>query len=262
MKTTDKIAVFDSGLGGISVLKELKKTLPHEDFIYFGDSANAPYGQRTKENIQELCSEVIKKITREEGNVKCVVIACNTATSAALKYLVDEFPDIHFIGIEPAVEWAVNELENPVVFTLATNFTINGELFRNNVKRLSGRGTFISKGAPNFVEYVESGISDSHMTDEVRKYIDSLCADIKVPVDAVVLGCTHFPFIKNTIKEEVDKCTGGNARLFDAAVLVAAKTKKYLEDIKCLNESSGEGSVKMLNSDMTKSDFMHKLYES
>ncbi|MDO4489303.1 MAG: glutamate racemase [Eubacteriales bacterium] len=262
MNSQNKVAVFDSGLGGISVLRELKKTLPHEDFVYFGDSGNAPYGVRTRENIQELCKGVIDQIIAEEGSVKCVVIACNTATSAAIDYLRTEFPDIEFIGIEPAIEWAVTELENPLVLTFATNFTVNGELFKNNVERLKDRGTFVSMGAPNFVTYVESGVSDSNMNDEVREYIDSLCSGIEKPVDAVVLGCTHFPFIKNTIKEEVDKTTGGNARLFDAAVLVAKKTKKFLEDNGNLNDQTEEGTVKMLNSDPSKIDFMWKLYES
>ena len=261
MSENQKIAVFDSGLGGISVLRELKKKLPGEDYLYFGDSANAPYGVRTAENIQELCDDVIRKIRQKEGDIKCVVIACNTATSAAIEHLKKTFPDIHFIGIEPAIEWAANELDHPNVLTFATDFTVNGKMFRDNVKRLSDKANFISKGAPEFVKFVESGVTDAVDSEECRKYIDSLCEDIDNKVDAIVLGCTHFPFIKEMIREEVSKKLECEPKVFDAAVLVAENVKKWLEETDQLDKKE-EGTVEMMNSDPSKIDFMWKLYES
>lgn len=258
MKKSDYVAVFDSGLGGLSVLRQLKKKLPGENFLYFGDSANAPYGERTRENIQELCGDVIEQL--KNRGIKCVVIACNTATSAALEYLRERYPEIEFIGIEPAVRWAAEELDHPYVLTFATNFTVNGEKYRNSVKELSGRGRFDAIGAPGFVKAVEQGITDKTMTAECRAYIDELVREKKPegPVDAVVLGCTHFPFIGETIREETDRLTGGHARIFDAAVLVAEKTKEYLEKNGCLNDGK-EGETALLNSDPEKIPMMKKL---
>ncbi len=261
MSENKKIAVFDSGLGGISVLRELKKQLPGEDYLYYGDSANAPYGVRTAENIQELCDEVIRKIREKEGDIKCVVIACNTATSAAIEHLRKTFPDIHFIGIEPAIGWAANEMDHPLILTFATDFTVNGKMFRDNVKKLSDKARFISKGAPEFVKFVESGVTDAVDSEECRKYIDSLCEDINDKVDAIVLGCTHFPFIKEMIREEVAKKLDCEPKLYDAAVLVALNVKKWLQENGLLEEKD-RGSVEMMNSDPSKIDFMWKLYES
>lgn len=262
MKKTDCIAVFDSGLGGLSVLRQLKKQLPKENFLYFGDSANAPYGERTRENIQELCAGVIDQM--KDRGIKCVVIACNTATSAALEYLEVRYPEIRFIGIEPAVRWAAETLDHPHVLTFATNFTVSGERYRNSVKALEGKGRFDAIGAPAFVTAVERGITDRTMDAETRACIDELIREngITGPVDAVVLGCTHFPFIGETIREETDRMTGGNAKIFDAAVLVAKKTGEYLEEIGCVNDSAEDGKVELLNSDPGKLGLMKQLYEA
>lgn len=261
MKNTDYIGVFDSGVGGISVLRELKKKMPNENFIYYGDSANAPYGERTLSNICELSEKVTEKLI--EKKVKCIIIACNTATSAALEYLCEKFPDMQFIGIEPAVRWACDTLKNPHVLTFATNFTIHkGPKYKASIKECEGRGTFTGIGAPLFVKYVESGISDKNMTDECRNYIDSLLSEVNKPVDALVLGCTHFPFIKDTLKSETDKMTGGNSMLFDAAVLVAENTYKYLKDNCLLNCNENQSEVVLLNSDETQLPLMRMLYES
>ena len=261
MKKTDYIAVFDSGLGGLSVLRQLKKQLPGENFLYFGDSANAPYGERTKENIQELCADVVGRL--KTRGIKCVVIACNTATSAALEYLQERFPETGFIGIEPAVRWAAEELDHPRVLTFATNFTVSGEKYLNSVKELEGKGTFDAIGAPGFVQAVEKGITDATMTEDCRAYIDQLITEKQPggPVDAVVLGCTHFPFIGETIREETDRLTGGHARVFDAAVLVARRTRDFLKEAGCLNESGGGGKTELLNSDPSKLPMMKKLLD-
>jgi len=262
MEKKDYIAVFDSGLGGLSVLRQLNHLMPNENYYYFGDSANAPYGERSTENIRSLCEEALEKI-REHG-IKCFVIACNTATSAAIDYLSEKYPDIHFIGIEPAVKWAAETLDHPVVLTFATNFTINGDRYRNSVKALEGKGAFYGIGAPGFVEFVERGITDSTMMEECINYIDFLTMEKCIPnrVDAVVLGCTHFPFIGQTIKQEVDKITGGDAQLFDAAVLTAQQVFRYLSENDGLNDGTDPGEVVLDNSAPSKISLMQKLYES
>ena len=261
MNKDNCIGVFDSGVGGISVLRELKMKMPNENFIYYGDSANAPYGERTLSNICELSEAVAGKLI--ENNVKCIIIACNTATSAALEYLTEKYPEMKFIGIEPAVKWACESLHNPYVLTFATNFTIHkGPKYKASIKECEGKGTFMGIGAPLFVKYVESGISDKNMTSECREYIDSLLYEVDKPVDALVLGCTHFPFIKETLKEETDRITGGNARLFDAAVLVADNTYRYLSENDLLNDNVNGGDVILLNSDESQLPLMKMLYES
>lgn len=261
MNKYDSIGVFDSGVGGISVLRELRRKMPNENFIYFGDSANAPYGERTLTHICELSDKVSEFLISK--NVKCIIIACNTATSAALEYLTEKHPDTKFIGIEPAVKWACDSLDNPHVLTFATNFTIHkGPKYKKSVEECKGRGTFTGIGAPLFVKYVESGVFDKNMTTECREYIDSLLTEVDRPVDALVLGCTHFPFIKNTLKEETDRMTKGNAKLFDAAVLVAENTYDYLKSRDALNDSEKEGEVVLMNSDETQLPLMRMLYES
>lgn len=259
MKKTDPIAVFDSGLGGISVLRELKRILPNENYLYFGDSANAPYGERTRENIRELSKNVAEHLM--EAGCKCIVIACNTATLASCEYLEETFPKMKFIGIRPAVAWAAETLDHPFTVTFATNFTIGSEGYKNSVKELEGRGTFLGIGAPQFVTLVESGVSDNHMTDECIAYIDSLIPEGIAPVDAVVLGCTHFPFLGKTIQKRVQEKTGGSAEIFDAAVLTARRTKEYLDAGNLLNDQTKEGTITFENSDPSKYEMMKKLYE-
>ena len=260
MNKKDYIAVFDSGIGGLSVLRRLREVMPNENYLYYGDSLNAPYGQKSREEIEALCSEVTEKLIRE--GIKCVVIACNTATSAAIGYLSENYPDLQFIGIEPAVGWAAEELENPSVLTLATNYTIHGEMYQNSVKSLSGKGTFTGKGAPGLVTFVESGVTDTSVTEECRTYIRSLFDGIPSEPDAIVLGCTHFPFLSDTIREEASLYFGKAPAMFDAAVITARKTREYLFSIDALNEQKDAGKVLLLNSDPAKIGLMKELYES
>lgn len=260
MNKKDSIAVFDSGIGGLSVLRRLREVMPSENYLYYGDSANAPYGQKSREEIEALCAKVTEKLIRE--GIKCIVIACNTATSAAIGYLSEKYKDLRFIGIEPAVAWAAEELGNPSVLTLATNYTINGERYQNSVKSLSGKGTFIGKGAPGLVTFVESGVTDTSVTEECREYIRSLFEGIPSGPDAIVLGCTHFPFLSDTIREEAAFYFGKEPAMFDAAVITAGRTREYLLENDALNEQKERGTVRLMNSDPEKIGLMKELYES
>ena len=260
MNKKDSIAVFDSGIGGLSVLRRLREVMPAENYLYYGDSANAPYGQKSREEIESLCENVTEKLIRE--GIKCVVIACNTATSAAIGYLSEKHPDLRFIGIEPAVAWAAEELENPSVLTLATNYTIHGERYQNSVKSLSGKGTFTGKGAPGLVTFVESGVTDTSVTEECRTYIRSLFDGIPSGPDAIVLGCTHFPFLSDTIRKEAALYFGKEPAMFDAAVITARKTREYLLSNDAQSDRNEAGTVRLMNSDPAKIGLMKELYES
>ena len=141
------IAVFDSGVGGISVLRELTKIMPNEDFIYYGDSANAPYGTKTLEEVRKLTCEHARRLLFEEG-AKGLVVACNTATSAAVRVLREMYPEIPIVGIEPAVKPAVLCKENPRVLVMATPMTIREEKFHKLMDRYTNQGEIIPLPCP------------------------------------------------------------------------------------------------------------------
>lgn len=255
-----KIAVMDSGLGGLTVLSALERLLPDEDYIYYGDSANAPYGDKTAEELKELNTEVCNKLLSED-EIKCFVVACNTTTSQAFDKLEAEFPEHDFVGIEPAVQWAAEEMPGGNILVLATTATIQGEKLRTKIAGLSGKAHITALAAPGVVPYVEGGGTD---TDEFMDYLRKLTADFRNDTDAVVLGCTHFPFIKKQLRECFDK----DIKFYDAAVLVAEQVKKLLTEKNRLNKLSGSkdidaaydgGNIIFLNSDASKVDTEKRL---
>lgn len=248
-----KIAVFDSGLGGLTVLSALRKALPGEDYIYYGDSANAPYGDKTPEELLKLNTEVCNRLI-EADDIKCFVIACNTTTSETLDRLTGVFPEYDFIGIEPAVGWAVDEHPGEHILVLATTATINGRRLRGRLSELSGRADIIPLAAPGIVPFVEGEKTD---TAEFMDYIRGLLAPYKEQTDAVVLGCTHFPFVKEQLKQCFDK----DIDFYDAASIVASKTRELLEKNRALDKEAecGTGSVTFMNSDTSKIALEEKL---
>lgn len=196
MKKNNPIAVIDSGMGGISVLRKLYKLMPNENYIYFGDSANAPYGIKTMEEIRLLTVSAAEKMI--ERGAKALVIACNTATSAAANCLREMYPDLTIIGLEPAIKPAALFKENPRVLVLATPLTLKGEKFNSLVRQYQDKAVFYKLPAPELVVHVESGNFD---TPEEIAYLESILTPYKDKVDAVVLGCTHFPFAKKSIRK-------------------------------------------------------------
>lgn len=277
------IAVMDSGLGGISVLRELLKVLPDERYIYFGDSKNAPYGEKTNEALIALCREHVKRLL--SMGAKCIVIACNTATAAAAEKLRAEYPKLPIIGMEPAVKPAAQSGGHPRVLVLATPLTIRGDRLHHLVENYDKNAEFILKEAPEIVRFVESGVCDKAPNEALHTYLSELlsefCADAgngqtpeplqkKLPaangifpkqkVDGVVLGCTHFPFVKETIKSVL----GYPVNVFDGAHGTAVQTKNRLAACGLLCEGkasftasadAGEEAAErmiLLNSDETK----------
>ncbi len=201
----DPIGVFDSGAGGISTLREMIRELPDERFIYFGDTANAPYGTKSTEDVIDCVRGVVKHLT--ERNIKALVIACNTATGAAAATLRQEL-SIPVIGMEPALKPASKARKNGSVLVLATPLTLSQEKFENLMK-LYGQGA-VKVPCPGLMELVEAD-------DEAgaRRYLQELFTRWPAEkVDAVVLGCTHYVFLKDMIREMLPEriaITDGNA---------------------------------------------------
>ena len=243
------IGVMDSGLGGLSVLKEIIKLMPNEDYVYFGDSANAPYGIRTPEEVYQLTKNIIEMFIHQY-NVKAIVIACNTATSAAVARLREEY-DLPIIGLEPAIKPAAIDYPHGKVIAMATELTLAGTKFENRVRELGSNAEIIKVPAPNLVEYVERGELDS---TNVKNYLHQILDD-HLPVDAVVLGCTHFPFVQAAIQEVV----GQAVAIYDGSNGAARQLKHQLKAIHGLTTVTDQGTVSLNNSDPSQIKLMEKL---
>ena len=233
------IAVIDSGVGGISVLRELLKIMPWEHYLYFGDSANAPYGSKTKGEVLELTRNNLK-LLRERG-IKALVIACNTATSAAAAVLREENPDLPIIGIEPAIKPAAFLFPHPRVLVMATPLTLKEEKFRALVARFADREEIIPLPCPGLVELIEAGNLDG---EAINRYLEELFAPyIRQKIDAVVLGCTHYPHIKNVIARHVPL----RATIIDGGEGTARETYRRLSVSGLLADTEQVGSVGIIN---------------
>ena len=236
MNTNDLIAVFDSGVGGISVLKHLVRVLPEERFLYFGDSANAPYGTKTKEQVRELTLAAAEMLYRR--GIKALVVACNTATSAAINDLRAAYPDLIVIGIEPALKLAADTFPGGNLGVMATPMTLREEKFAALVERFDKSCNIFKLPAPGLVELIESGKADS---PEAEALLGRLFAGYP-KMDALVLGCTHYPFAAGTIS----RVLGRDVTLLDGGDGTARETKRRLEQAGLLRR--GEGAVIMENS--------------
>ncbi len=234
------IAVFDSGLGGISVLRELYKIMPNENYIYFGDSKNAPYGTKTLDEVRKLTFASVDFL--KEKGAKAFVIACNTATSAAVALLRKQYPDIPFVGIEPAIKPAALDSNYPKVVVMATPLTLKQEKFSRLTALYKDKANIIPLPCPGLMEYVEAGNLDSPELEEYLKNILSYYIDSDV--NSIVLGCTHYPFVKPIIR----RIMGDNVKIFDGGAGTARETKRQLEKNGLKNEGDGIGYVKFVNS--------------
>ena len=227
-KKNDFIAVFDSGVGGISVLRQLLKILPNERYLYFGDSINAPYGTRPEAEVRQLTLAAAEKL-RERG-IKAFVIACNTATSAAYEALCEAYPDMAVIGIEPALAKAAEAFPGGHVGVMATPGTLKGSRFLNNKARFDNACRVTPLPAPGLMELVEAEKYDSPEADAL---LDKL---LPQDLDALVLGCTHYPFTEPSVR----RVRGNDLTLFDGAVITAAQTKEALAAADLLYDGPGE----------------------
>lgn len=235
------IIVFDSGFGGISVLKRLVEAMPNEDYMYYGDSANAPYGTRSKEQIRELTLQAIAKAC-EIMPPKAIVIACNTATSVAKEAVQKAYPDVPVIGILPAVQLAVQEKTTSCVLVLATAGTLASEAYHKIVSGVDGEHKVVSLPAPAIVQYVEGAMHERKILLENLQQLFKPYKELRF--DSVVLGCTHFPFAADVIAEAL----GYSVTFYDGSILTTSQTKEALQTYHSRNSDHHSGSIHFVNS--------------
>ncbi len=229
------IGVFDSGLGGISVLAALRKMLPQEDFIYYGDAANAPYGDRSEAEIRTLTLAAAAHLAKQ--NIKALVVACNTATSAAVEVLRQRY-DFPVIGMEPALKPAA-QIPGSRVLVMATKGTLRQRKFATLLSQWEKRVKVISLPCPGLVELIESGGPDD---PGISPYLRDLLAPYAGQVDALVLGCTHYPFVQEKILKVL-----GNIPVYDGRAGTARQLVRQLKQHDLLREDH-RGTVQLQSS--------------
>lgn len=234
------IGVFDSGVGGVSVLRELVKLMPGEDYLYFGDSANAPYGTKQLEQVKRMTIKNIEYLL--EQGAKSIVVACNTATSAAVADLRKMYPELPLVGIEPAIKPATEQNPGGRIVVMATPMTLRQEKFQRLMKRYEDQARIVPLPCPGLMEYVERGDLDG---EDLRKYLTELLWSVNdEPIDAVVLGCTHYPFAKPMIRQVV----GENVKIYDGGPGTAREMKRRLQEAGIINDVQEKGKVIFQNS--------------
>ena len=249
---TDAIAVFDSGVGGISVLRQLRKLMPGETFLYLGDSANAPYGTRPTEEIRRLSLNVAQTLV--DRGIKALVVACNTATAAAIDTLRQTYPNLIVVGIEPALKPAADRFPGGTIGVLATPVTLNEEKFQHLAAHYAQKCTVIKLPAPGLSELVEHGKGDS---SEAEALLRPLLEPWAGKLDALVLGCTPYPFAAATIR----RILGNDIQLLDGGEGTARETKRRLEQAGLLNDSQGSITIENSLDDPDLLELSHKLLE-
>ena len=246
MKTKPKdknrpIGFMDSGVGGISVLKEAVKVLPREDFIYYGDSANAPYGTKSSKEIKELTFKAVDVLMGYD--IKALVVACNTATSSAIRDLRVKFPEMPIIGIEPAVKPAVVCSRGGRIIVMATPMTIRQRKFRELVSTYETEADIVPLACEGLMEFVEEGLKDQ---GEINKYYEETLGPVLTDdTESIVLGCTHYPFLRESLKEYLGD---RNIMLIDGSKGTSSQLKLRLADSGLLRTDEHNGTVTMLNS--------------
>ena len=236
--TLGSIGVFDSGVGGLSVLREIRAQYPHEDLIYLADQAHVPYGSRPLDEVQTFSERItryfVEQVDTKAGQrAKLVVVACNTASAAALRYLRQVFPKVPFVGMEPAVKPAAERTNSGVVGVLATPATFQGALYASVVERFASGVTVLQDTCPGLVAQIEKGNLDGAELRAILEY--ALAPMLAQGIDTVVLGCTHYPFVIPLIQEIV----GPQVRVIDPAPAVARQVGRLL-DARGLRRVSGE----------------------
>ena len=233
-----KIGIFDSGLGGLSILKELLKILPNEDYLFYEDSINNPYGEKSEEKLFEITSKIVDYLLSE--NCKIIVIACNTATTSCMKKLREKYPNTIFVGTVPAIKVAYdNNYKNTLI--LSTPYTMGSKRVEELIDEFHNPNQKITNiSGENLASLIEED-----KIDEIRDLLNRILTPYK-DCDSIVLGCTHYPLIK----EEIEKIVP-DAKLLDGSNGVAREVKHQLEINSSLSNSKKRGDITIIN---TKSD--------
>lgn len=250
-KRRQPIGVFDSGAGGLSVLRELARLMPSENFIYYGDSLNAPYGVKSVERVRELTFACAEHLL--EQGVKEIVIACNTATSAACRMMRGMYPQLPLVGVEPAVKPAVVNHPGKKVVVMATPLTLKEEKFRRLVQRYRGQAQILALPCPDLVEYVEKGILEGPGLEGYLR--DILDPSLKEGAEAIVLGCTHYPLVRPVI----EKIAGVGVSIYDGGDGTARQAKRLLEEKGLLTDQT-QGRIRFESSAPGKQAYYDSLY--
>lgn len=215
------IGVFDSGLGGLTVLHELKKIMPLEKFIYFGDTAHIPYGNKSKRTIEKHCLDIIKFL--ETKKIKLIIVACNTASSVALKTIKAHTLTPIIDVISPCVSYAITRTKNKRIGIIGTETTINSQEYQRQIQKKNKKIKLFFKACPLFVPIIEEGEIKQKFVDEIVKlYLRDLKAN---KIDTLILGCTHYPIIKKTIQ----KILTPKIEIIDSAISTANYANQYLD---------------------------------
>ena len=230
-----KIGIFDSGIGGLTTLEEIKKLLPNENYIFYADTKNNPYGDKSKEKLYSITENIVNFLLKKD--VKLIVIACNTATTNCIEHLREKYKDVIFVGTEPAIKVACdNNYKNTLV--MATKGTINSErtmsLLENNIKENENFYLLPCEGLANAIETK----NNSKINELLNKYLNEYK---NKNIDAIVLGCTHYPIIKDRIQSYFPK-----AKIIDGNIGVAKRVKYILEQNNLLNNSNNKCEVEFI----------------
>lgn len=239
MANRKPIGFFDSGVGGISVLKKAMEILPHEDFIYFGDSRNAPYGDKDVETIKGLSFHAVDFLL--SMNCKSIVVACNTATSVAIEEMREKYPDLPIIGIEPALKVAIDHTTDGKILVLATNRTLLEKKFKNLSDQYALSRNILSLPLPGLVEIIEKG--DDYQ-EKSYEFLKTALMNVDRDISAVVLGCTHYPFIKPSLRRIFSE----DLLVVDGSEGTARHLKEVLTERNLLNDKEEKGTLTIHNS--------------
>lgn len=234
------IGVFDSGLGGLSVLKQLIALMPNESYIYYGDSLHAPYGTKSLEQVQELTMQAVEHLST--FRMKGLVIACNTATSAAIRRIRSCYPQLVVVGIEPAIKPAALSYPHSRVLVMATPRTLKEEKFLRLSQQFGQETEIVKVPCEGLMEFVERGILEG---EELERYLqEKLAPYLTDTTRAVVLGCTHYPFLWKTL----EKVLGGQIPIFDGSFGTARELQRRLAAENRLASPDAEGHLTLMNS--------------
>ena len=240
MLRSGPIGVFDSGVGGLSVLRQIQHQFPQENLIYLADQQHVPYGPRPLAQVRQF-SEAITRFLLDQG-VKLIVVACNTASAAALYHLRETFPEVPFVGMEPAVKPAAEQTQSGVVGVLATPATFQGRLYASVVERFASGVILLQDTCPGLVDQIEKGDLQGPKTRNILE--GALSPMLARGIDRVVMGCTHYPFVIPLIQEIV----GPDVKVIDPAPAVARQVGRVLAERKLDNQTSVPGQVRYLTS--------------
>jgi len=239
MSNSFPIGIFDSGIGGLSVWREIARQLPHEDTLYFADQIHIPYGPRSLEEIRSFSETITRFLLARD--CKLIAVACNAASAAALKHLRVTFPDVPFVGMEPAVKPAAETTHTGVVGVLATPATFQGELFASVVERFANGVKLIKQVCPGLVEQVEAGRLD---TPDTLAMLDRFLAPIRTGgADTIVLGCTHYPFVIESIRQ-----LAPGVNVIDPAPAIARQVDRVLNERRLLVSAEPIGQHRFITS--------------